>query len=218
MLITAANPPWILSAIQLNITAVQVSWSAPASGATVTGYVIYYETTGGSEQSVTVGAAATEYTLTGLMIGQMYNVSIVALSAQLPSIATNSVEVTVGQTIGLYMQLGITNVLYTVALPNSPTNLTYSSQSPTFITLSWEQPAGDAVDRYDIVYIYQGGCSNYTQSENMATVNDGTAREYTLQNLQGFSDYSINITAVNDAGQSMQTTLTVTTQSAGRYR
>ena len=75
-------------------TRIQVSWSAPASGATVTGYVIYYETTGGSEQSVTVGAAATEYTLTGLTIGRMYDISIVALSAQLPSILTDPVSVT----------------------------------------------------------------------------------------------------------------------------
>ena len=81
-------------AVQLNITALQVSWSAPASGAIVTGYVIYYETTGGSEQSVTVGAAATEYTLTGLMIGESYNISIVALSGQLPSILTGPVSVT----------------------------------------------------------------------------------------------------------------------------
>ena len=104
-----------------------------------------------------------------------------------------------------------------MALPNTPTNLIYSSQSPTSITLSWEQPAGDVVDRYDIVSTYQGGCSDYTQPENMATVNDGTAREYTLQNLQEFSHYNITIVAVNYAGQSIQTKLTATTQSAGRY-
>ena len=91
---TAASPPLNLVAVRLTITAVQVSWSAPASGATVTGYDIYYETTGGSEQSVTVGAAATEYTLTGLMIGQTYSISIVALSAQLPSNLTDPVSVT----------------------------------------------------------------------------------------------------------------------------
>ena len=99
MLFTAANQPQNVSAIQRNSTEVQVkvSWSAPASGATVTGYDIYYETTGGSEQSVTVGAAATEYTLTGLMNGRTYSISIVALSAQLPSILTGPVSVTLGQ-------------------------------------------------------------------------------------------------------------------------
>ena len=101
--------------------------------------------------------------------------------------------------------------------PSSATNLTSPSQSPTSITLSWEQPAGDAVDRYDVVYTYQGGCSDYTQPENMATVNDGTTRECTLQNLQEFSDYNITIAAVNEAGLSMQTRITATTQSAGRY-
>ena len=101
--------------------------------------------------------------------------------------------------------------------PSSPTNLASPSQSPTSITLSWEQPAGDIVDRYDIVYTYLGGCSDYTQPENMTTVIDGTAREYTLQNLQEFSDYNITIAAVNYAGQSIQTKLTAPTQLAGRY-
>ena len=100
VLFTAANEPQNLSAVQRKSTEVQVnvSWSAPASGAAnVTGYVIYNETTGGSEQIVTVGAAATEYTLTGLMIGHTYSISIVALSAQLPSILTGPVSVTLGQ-------------------------------------------------------------------------------------------------------------------------
>ena len=87
----------------------------------------------------------------------------------------------------------------------SPTNLASPSQSPTSITLSWEQPAGDVVDRYDIVYTYQGGCSDYTQPENMAIVNDGTAREYTLENLQEFSDYTICVAAVNASGASTPT-------------
>ena len=89
-------------AVQLSITAVQVSWSAPASGATVTGYVIYSVTTGGSEQSVTVGAAATEYILTGLMNGRTYSISIVALSAQLPSILSGPVAVTLSEFYVVY--------------------------------------------------------------------------------------------------------------------
>ena len=99
--------------------------------------------------------------------------------------------------------------------PVSPTNLAASpSQSPTSITLSWEQPAGDIVDRYDIVYTYQEGCSDYTQPENMTTVNDGTAREYTLQNLQEFSNYAISVAAVNFAGSSPAATAMVTTASS----
>ena len=36
----------------------------------------------------------------------------------------------------------------------------------------------------------------------MANVNDGTAREYTLQNLQDFSNYNISVAAVNGTGVS----------------
>ena len=45
----------------------------------------------------------------------------------------------------------------------------------------------------------------------------GTAREYTLHNLQEYSDYNSTVSAVNSAGQSMQTKLTVTTQLTGKY-
>ena len=210
VLFTAANEPQDISAGQRNSTEIQVnvSWSAPASGATVTGYVIYYETTGGSEQSVTVVAAATEYTLKNcLMNGRTYSISIVALSAHLPSIQTDPVSVTVGQLLPAhaYTHCLVIVLSYPLAespIPMSPANLTSPSQSPTSITLSWEQPAGDAVDIYDIAYTYQGGCSDYTQPENMATVNDGTARAYTLQNLQEFSSYMISVAAVNELGAS----------------
>ena len=101
--------------------------------------------------------------------------------------------------------------------PSTPTNFTLLSQSPTSITLSWEQPAGDVVDTYNIVYTVQGGCSDYTQPENMATVNDGTAREYTLQNLQEFSCYNISVTAVNGGGSSPAATATATTAPSGDY-
>ena len=103
----------------------------------------------------------------------------------------------------------------TPPVPRSPTNLASPSQSPTSITLSWEQPARDVVDRYDIVYTYQGGCRDYTQPENMATVNDGTAREYTLQNLQEFSDYDISIVAVNAIGASIPAVILGTTSKEG---
>ena len=84
---TAANPPTGLMAVQNDATSIQVSWTAPASGgATRTGYSISYQTGGGSEQSVDVGASATSITLTiGIQIGATYSISIVTRSSQLPS-------------------------------------------------------------------------------------------------------------------------------------
>ena len=78
---------------------------------------------------MTGGAAPTEYTLTGLMTGQKYNVSLVALSAQLPSIGTNSIEVTVGQTFGLYA-IGYNEY----SLHSGPTE--YSNQLDLFLPVS----------------------------------------------------------------------------------
>ena len=81
-----ANPPTGLTAVQDSLTSILVSWTAPASGgANVTGYRIFYQIGGGSEQSVPVGASATNHTLTGLQSGATYSISIVALSSTLPS-------------------------------------------------------------------------------------------------------------------------------------
>ena len=93
---TAANPPTGLTAVQDGLTSILVFWTAPASGgATVTGYRISYQTGGGSEQTVDVGAVATSHTLTGLQIGATYSISIEALSSTLPSTVVGPVTVTV---------------------------------------------------------------------------------------------------------------------------
>ena len=67
-----------------------------------------------------------------------------------------------------------------------------------------------------MVYTYQGGCNDYTQPENMATVNDGSATEYTLQNLQEFSEYTISVAAVNGGGSSPAATAMATTAPSGK--
>ena len=83
-------------AVQNGLTSILVSWTAPASGgATRTRFRIFYQTGGGSERSVDVGAGATNHTLTGLLGGVTYNISIVALSDQFPSTAVGLVVTTV---------------------------------------------------------------------------------------------------------------------------
>ena len=74
-------------AVQDGPTSILVSWTAPASGGdSRTGYRIFYQTGGGSVQSVTVRATAIHRTLTGLQSEVItYSISIVALSNTLPS-------------------------------------------------------------------------------------------------------------------------------------
>ena len=74
-------------AVQSELTTIILSWAAPASGgASRTGYRIFYQTGGGSEQSVDVGAGATSETLTGLQSGATYNILLLARSDELPSV------------------------------------------------------------------------------------------------------------------------------------
>jgi len=88
-----------------------------------------------------------------------------------------------------------------------------TSLSPTTINLTWTQPVEDIVSSYGIVFSYQGPCSGFTHT-NTTTV-EGTSRDYTLSGLQEFSNYTVSVTAVNDAGNATDTTEVITTLSAG---
>ena len=80
---TAAGQPSNLTAVP-DGPSIRVSWTAPTSGADVTGYQIYWS--GRSDQgSMDASAGDTTVTISGRSHGLTYNISIVALSVQLPS-------------------------------------------------------------------------------------------------------------------------------------
>ena len=93
-----ADPPTGLNATQEGPTSITVSWTAPVSGAAVTGYRISYS--GGTDQgSVDVGASATEHTI---IVPQpqtrlTYSISIITLSSSFPSSMAGPIMVTVGK-------------------------------------------------------------------------------------------------------------------------
>ena len=88
----AASAPSNLTAVQEGLTSVQVSWSPPSPLGDTTGYRISYS--GGSSASVDVSGGSTNtHTLTGLVNGASYNMSIVGTSLHLPS---EVVEVNIG--------------------------------------------------------------------------------------------------------------------------
>ena len=82
---TAAGPPINVTAVQgSNPSTIVISWTAPVSGDTVTGYRIYYQAVG-DQGSVDVAANVTEYSITGLCPRLIYNISLLALSLHIPS-------------------------------------------------------------------------------------------------------------------------------------
>ena len=95
---TGADPPTDLSATQVGPTTIRVSWTAPVSGATVTGYRISYS--GGTDQGcVDFGASATDHTITITppQSTLTYSISIITLSSSFPSFMAGLIMVTVGK-------------------------------------------------------------------------------------------------------------------------
>ena len=93
----APSPPSGVTVSQNGVGSVQVSWT-PSGEPAVTGYIIYYQQQGGGHNgSVEVaGATTTTATITGLMTGATYSITMVANSSTLPSTVTAAETVTIG--------------------------------------------------------------------------------------------------------------------------
>ena len=63
----------------------------------MTGYIIYYQRDGGQRLSENAGATATTATITGLIAGTTYSITMVATSSTLPSTETTAQTVTIGK-------------------------------------------------------------------------------------------------------------------------
>ena len=99
----AANAPTGLAGEVVGHASIRVSWTAPTSGATVTGYRVYYheEDNEGrvvNPNSMDVDDSTTEHNITlVLTAGHRYNITVRALSRQLPSPAVGPPTVTIGK-------------------------------------------------------------------------------------------------------------------------
>ena len=106
-------------------------------------------------------------------------------------------------------------VCYVVLLASAPTISTANSLSPNSINLVWTKPAGEAVDSYEIVVSYQGPCTGITHTSSWFLY--GTARQHMLTGLKEFSNYTVTMMAVNDAGKSEESSRSVVTMADGEY-
>ena len=97
--IAGATPPTNLTANPVDPTSIKVSWTRPTSGATVTGYRIYYRTLGSVPYrgSVDVGANKTQHTVFNLHEGFVYTITMVTRSQYLPSTVTAPIRATLGK-------------------------------------------------------------------------------------------------------------------------
>ena len=115
------------------------------------------------------------------------------------------------------LDMGLSNYQFNYsAPPTTPTGLSHSSIQSTSINLTWSQPTGDIVDSYIITYSFTIRVCGVTGGSTVMV--GGSSREYTLTDLEENSDYTISITARNEAGDSPPTTtIMATTSRAGNY-
>ena len=99
----AANAPTGLAAEVVEDASISISWTAPTSGATVTGYRINYQEEDAQDRiinpnSMDVDASTTEHNITlVLTAGHSYVITVRALSRQLPSPAVGPPTLTLGK-------------------------------------------------------------------------------------------------------------------------
>ena len=106
-------------------------------------------------------------------------------------------------------------LFFVVLLASAPTITTAMSLSPNSINLVWTQPVGEVVDSYEIVTSYKGKCTGVTHTSTWFLY--GTARQHTLTGLKEFSNYTVTMMAVNDAGKSEQSSTSFVTMADGMY-
>ena len=82
------GPPTGVTAVQSGPTSVSVSWSAPTSGGLVSRYDIYYVANGiPSKIGGSATCTCTYYDLTNLQVGVQYNISVIAVGIDMPSLS-----------------------------------------------------------------------------------------------------------------------------------
>ena len=147
---SAPGAPTGLTATASGTTAINLSWSAPAStgGSAITGYKIEVSpngTSGWTDQVANTNSTATTYAHTGLGGGTTRHYRVSAINTNGAGTASNVDSATTGATV-----------------PGAPTGLTATASGTTAINLSWSAPGstgGSAITGYKIEVSSNGGSS-----------------------------------------------------------
>ena len=180
---TAPGAPTGLTATASGTTAINLSWSAPAStgGSAITGYKIEVSSNGGSSWTNLVANTST-YAHTGLTAGATRHYRVSAINTNGTGTASNVANATTGATV-----------------PGAPTGLTATASGTTAINLSWSAPGstgGSAITGYKIEVSSNGG-SSWT---NLVANTSNTTTTYAHTGLTAGTTRHYRVSAINTNG------------------
>ena len=179
--VQANTAPTNLSVSFLSSSAFGVSWTAPTTSLTITGYDVAYRVKGTSDfTDASHTGTGTSIKVTGLTSETTYEVRVRTTTAN-DSSDWASTEAT------------------TLIAP--PTNVTVSDVKSTEATVSWTAPR-ENIDSYAVLYQ-----KNYDQSTQW-TATDTTTTSITLTGLSAASNYSVMVAAKANNTQGEYTGLT----------
>jgi hypothetical protein len=178
----APGPPQSLTAVVAANT-VTLSWVAPATGGTPTGYVVNASLSPGGPIIATLPVSGTSLVVTDVPNG-VYYVHVRAVNIDGTSAASNEIVIPVPST-----------GTACAAPPNAPTNLT-SSVNQSIVTLTWSAPVGGCAAS---AYVVQAGSA--PGLSNLAILNVGSATQLVVSAPPG--TYFVRVVALNAFGGSI---------------
>ena len=99
--------------------------------------------------------------------------------------------------------------------PSEPSlSVINESISTTSATLEWTQGLAQPVTRYFLSWTYTGPC---TRQPPQSAIISGTARRFTVTDLEEGGSYTFELTAINGVGVSPESTTTGQTLQAGIF-
>ena len=173
----AAIPPGQVTGLAVGVTtpsSVALTWQAPGTGGTPTGYTVNYRVTSVGGAWTSQSAAGTSLTVTGLAAATQYDFEVIASNAAGSGAASSVVT-------------GTTQAAPTQA-PGQVTGLTASGPTASTVNLSWTAPStGGAAASYTAQCRVTGGTGWNTAASGIA----GTS--YTVTGLAAATGYDFQV-------------------------
>ena len=176
---TAPSVPTGLTAANITINSVDLSWNASTDNVGVTGYDVYQDGT------LIASPTGTSYAVTGLASGTTYAFTVRAKDAA-------------GNTSAQSTAINVTTDTPDTTPPSTPTGLAANSVTQTSFTLSWAAATDNVgVTGYDV---YQDGAfvnSTTATSMNITGLTAGTTYAYTVKAKDAAGNVSAASSALN---------------------